>query len=235
MNNKRITAILLAVILASSALAACSTAHPAAITDNIPEETTMAVKSTIPGEITVSGTQAATDETTLPFSDISDIKKPTTQERTTIQKPSDGTTAAPPKTTNPVTTTKPKTTTTTRPVTTTRPTTTTTKPTTTTTKPAPSTPTKAQIDEIVRDATAYGKSLGMGVNNSLTIGNSSWSGPANTQYESLGSAKETVYYQINKWAKKLKASPNWYDGAAVFKVVSKKLSDGNYEIYVLIG
>lgn len=227
MNNKRITAILLAVILASSALAACSTAHPAAID----EETTTVGESTIPGEVTVSGTQTATDETTLPFSDISDIKKPTTQERTTIQNSSAGTTAAPLKTTNPVTTTKPKTTTTTRPVTTTRPTTTTTtKPTTTITKPAPSTPTKAQVDEIVRDATAYGKSLGMGVNNSLTIGNSSWSNPANTQYLSLSGTKDKVYYQIKKWAGQIEC-----DGSPAFKVVSKKLSDGNYEIYVLRG
>lgn len=256
-TNKRMTAIVLAIVIAGASLAACA-AHQAN-TDiiDIPETTTAGEETTTVPEttagLTVTNNTATEPETETLAADQTEKQETTTKKTTgtgtatTTKKSNTATTTKQTVTTTkrqtitttkpvtatkkPVTTTKMQTanTTTTKPVTTTKP-----KP-TTTTQPAPSTPTKAQIDKIVSDARAYGESLGLGWNSSLTIDNSGWSGPANTQYESLQGAKETVYYQIKKFADRLKSSPNWYDGAPAFKVVSKKLSDGNYEIYVLRG
>ncbi len=251
-NNKRMTAIVLAIVIAGASLAACATRQ--ANTDiDIPETTTAGEETTTVPEttagLTVTNNTATEPETETLSSGQTEEKETTTKSGTvtTTKKSNTATTnrqtvtatkrQTVTTTRKPVTTTKKSVTTTRRQTTTTttKPVTTTKKPTTTTTKPAPGTPTKAQIDKIVSDARAYGESLGLGWNSSLTIDNSGWSGPANTQYESLQGAKETVYYQIKKFADRLKSSPNWYDGAPAFKVVSKKLSDGNYEIYVLRG
>ncbi len=254
-TNKRMTAIVLAIVIAGASLAACATHQPVNVNTDIPETTTAGEETTTAAETTAGLTVTVTNdtatepetetvpadqtekqETTTKSGTVTTTKKSntatTTKQTVTTTKRQTITTTKPVTTTKkPVTTTKRQTnTTTTKPVTTTKP-----KPTTTTTKAAPSTPTKAQIDKIVSDARAYGESLGMGWNSSLTIDNSGWSAPATTEYQSLQGVKDKVYYQIKKFADRLKSSPNWYDGAPAFKVVSKKLSDGNYEIYVLRG
>ena len=259
-TNKRMTAIVLAIVIAGASLAACAT-HQANTDIDIPETTTAGEETTTVPETTAGLTvtnNTATEPETETFPADQTVKQETTTKKTSVTgtatttkksntattnrqtvtttKRQTVTTTRKPVTTTkkPVTTTKRQTanTTTTKPVTTTKP-----KPTTTTTQPAPSTPTKAQIDKIVSDARAYGESLGMGWNSSLTIDNSGWSAPANTQYLSLERAKQKVYYQIKEWTKNLKeeCGDDWYDGIPAFKVVSQKLSDGNYKIYVLIG
>ena len=237
-TNKRMTAIVLAIVIAGASLAACAT-HQANTDIDIPEtttaeeETTTAAETTAGLTVTVTNDTAAEPETETVPADRTEKQETTTKKTSvtgTVTATKKSNTAATTKQT--VTTTKRQTITTAKPVTTTKKPVTTTKPkpTTTTTKPAPSTPTKAQIDKIVSDARAYGESLGMGWNSSLTIDNSGWSAPATTEYQSLQGVKDKVYYQIKKWASRIEC-----DGSPAFKVVSKKLSDGNYEIYVLRG
>ena len=255
-TNKRMTAIVLAIVIAGASLAACAT-HQANTDIDIPETTTAGEETTTVPEttagLTVTNNTATEPETETFPADRTEEQETTTKKTsvtgtaTTTKKSNTATTNRQTVTTTkrqtitttkpvtatkkPVTTTKRQTanTTTTKPVTTTKP-----KPTTTTTKAAPSTPTKAQIDKIVSDARAYGESLGMGWNSSLTIDNSGWSSPPNSRNQTLKTMKDDVYYQIKKWAKIFK-DEGGIDGAPAFKVVSKKLSDGNYEIYVLIG
>lgn len=241
MNNKKMAAMLLAVMITTaSTLAACSTSKPNV--PEVPEESTIALKveTTADEETTVNGIETTLSTTVSETTAVvSDPKITTTVPFTT--KPVTTTKPTTTTTTRPVTTTKPTTTTTTRPVTTTKPTTTTTtrpvtttKPTTTTTQPTTTAPqgiTKAEIDQLVKDATAYGRSLGMGVNNSLTIGNSSWNNPASTKvYDNINGMRDRVYYQVKKWSGKVVC-----DGSPAFKVVSKSIGGGHYEVYVLIG
>ncbi len=251
-TNKRMTAIVLAIVIAGASLAACA-AHQANTDIDIPETTTAGEETTTVPEttagLTVTNNTAIEPETETLAADQT-VKQETTTKKTsgtgtatTTKKSNTATTTKQAVTTTkrqtitttkpvtatkkPVTTTKRQTanTTTTKPVTTTKP-----KPTTTTTKAAQSTPAKAQIDKIVSDARAYGESLGMGWNSSLTIDNSSWSSPPNSQNQTLKTMKDDVYYQLKNWAGRVVC-----DGSPAFKVVSQKLSDGNYKIYVLIG
>ncbi len=238
-TNKRMTAIVLAIVIAGASLAACATHSPANVNTDMPETTTAGEETTTVPETTAGLTvtnNTATEPETETLAADQTVKQETTTKKTsgtgtaTTNRQSVTTTKRQTVTTTrkPVTTTKKSVTTTRRQTTatTTKPVTTTKKPTTTTTKPAPGTPTKAQIDKIVSDARAYGESLGNVWNNNLTINSSSWNAPATTEYQSLQGVKDKVYYQIKKWTK----SGNFY-----FKVYPKKLSDGNYEIYVLVG
>ena len=249
-TNKRMTAIVLAIVIAGASLAACAT-HQANTDIDIPETTTAGEETTTVPETTAGLTVTVTNDTaTEPETETLAADQTVKQETTTKKTSGTGTTTTTKKlntatttkqtvtttkrqtitTTKPVTTTKkPVTTTkrqtanttTTKPVTTTKP-----KPTTTTTKATPSTPTKAQIDKIVSDARAYGESLGNVWNSSLTVDNSGWSSPPNSQNQTLKTMKDDVYYQLKKWTK----NGNFY-----FKIYPEKLSDGNYKIYVLRG
>mgnify|MGYP004528723827 CR=1 FL=1 len=245
-TNKRMTAIVLAIVIAGASLAACATHQPVNVNTDIPETTTAGEETTTAAETTAGLTVTVTNdtatepetetlsadrtekqETTTKSGTVTATKKSntatTTKQTVTTTKRQTITTTKPVTTTKkPVTTTKRQTnTTTTKPVTTTKP-----KPTTTTTKAAPSTPTKAQIDKIVSDARAYGESLGNVWNSSLTVDNSGWRSPANTQYLSLERAKQNIFYQLKDCTK----NGNFY-----FKIYPEKLSDGNYRIYVLRG
>ena len=248
-TNKRMTAIVLAIVIAGASLAACA-AHQANTDIDIPETTTAGEETTTVPETTAGLTVTVTNDTaTEPETETLSADRTEKQETTTKKTSGTGTATTTKKsntatatkqtvtttkrqtitTTKPVTTTKkPVTTTkrqtnttTTKPVTTTKP-----KPITTTTKATPSTPTKAQIDKIVSDARAYGESLGNVWNSSLTIDNSGWRAPANTQYLSLERAKQNIFYQLKDCTK----NGNFY-----FKIYPEKLSDGNYRIYVLRG
>ncbi len=244
-TNKRMTAIVLAIVIAGASLAACATHSPANVNTDMPETTTAGEETTTVPETTAGLTvtndtatepetetlpadQTEEEETTTKSGTVTTTKKSNTattnrQTVTTTKRQTVTTTRKQVTTTKKsVTTTRRQTTaTTTKPVTTTKP-----KPTTTTTKPAPSTPTKAQIDKIVSDARAYGESLGNVWNSSLTIDNSGWSSPPNSQNQTLKTMKDDVYYQLKKWTK----NGNFY-----FKIYPEKLSDGNYKIYVLRG
>jgi hypothetical protein len=145
------------------------------------------------------------------------------QAKTTDNKPS-GDSSEPPKQTNPPTPSQPKEPDPPKPTEPAKP-----------TKPKTAYDAPYDTDKIIKDAKAYGESIGMTWSPSLTLDNCSWEAPGQTSGTLSGERLKTAIETCIRRVMKLQKDNEYQPGEFHFKLYLEPAGGGEYSFYLLMG